>query len=257
MKLGIDIIGSGYGIAFSLSWSLPRPPTLECSSHMTRMFGIRSRTSDKINKANGLQSVSKVISFFFLQSSSEGVFAKDCCRAKVHLIMKLLALAATLLALTSALALPAEDTTDVADTADKGGNGKGKGHNKGHKKHHGKGRKGGKAGGGDNGGPKGSSSGGSSSGGGSKEFYLQIQSHHQPTNNMALYACHEGAAIEGLCVGTQPPGKSAADTSLFTLTGGSGKGKEAADEGYLTWSLTAGKQKAGRYPTRALNLSID
>ncbi len=122
--------------------------------------------------------------------------------------MKLLVILAGLL--TLAVALPAEDATPVSDVATskqlppkaKATAQAGKGSAKGHE---------------------------------GESFYLEAWSHHEPINRTLFTACHEGAAIEALCVGKKT-GKKVATGSLFTL---SGTTKKDDSEGYLTWNLVS------------------
>lgn len=68
----------------------------------------------------------------------------------------------------------------------------------------------------------------------SKPFYLKLTSKVAALDGHALFACHEGAAIEGLCLGDklQPANKSLTFTAFhFNHT------KDDANSGLLTYKL--------------------
>ncbi|KAI7283361.1 hypothetical protein KC345_g3007 [Hortaea werneckii] len=70
----------------------------------------------------------------------------------------------------------------------------------------------------------------------SKPFQLVLHSKSQKYNGVALGACHEGAAIEGLCTAY------GGSTFYFNTTDGDDyvSNKDAGAAGYLTWVLPAG-----------------
>lgn len=72
----------------------------------------------------------------------------------------------------------------------------------------------------------------------SKPFYLVLD-YAGKYNGSALVACHEGAAIEGLCVGGKPGADaSAASTYQFNTTLGQvGADPNAGETGTLTYAL--------------------
>ena len=69
----------------------------------------------------------------------------------------------------------------------------------------------------------------------SKPFQLVLHSKSQKYNGVALGACHEGAAIEGLCTAY------GGSTFYFNTTDNEYiTNEEAGATGYLTWVLPAG-----------------
>ncbi|KAG9237457.1 hypothetical protein BJ875DRAFT_453764 [Amylocarpus encephaloides] len=65
----------------------------------------------------------------------------------------------------------------------------------------------------------------------SKPFFLVLKSHNQTINGSYLYPCHEGAAIEGLCLGE----KRADDYGQFTHN--TSAQTPLPTSGLLTWEL--------------------
>lgn len=67
-------------------------------------------------------------------------------------------------------------------------------------------------------------------------FNLVLRSLNDTINGSTLGACHEGAAIEGLCLGSSSPG------TLFTLNYTTNFTPDPAygTEGYLTYELRGG-----------------
>ena len=67
----------------------------------------------------------------------------------------------------------------------------------------------------------------------SAPFSLILQSKNKTLDGKALYACHEGAAIEGLCIGGKPTRSSKVfhfNTTVYDRKG----------PGLLTWKLVGG-----------------
>lgn len=60
----------------------------------------------------------------------------------------------------------------------------------------------------------------------SAPFHLQVVSANETLNGSGFVSCHEGAAIEGLCLSVAP-----GDTYYFNTSSTGG------DEGYLVWNL--------------------
>ena len=78
----------------------------------------------------------------------------------------------------------------------------------------------------------------------SKPFFLVVHSHDAKYNGTALGACHEGAAIEGLCPGNPP--KASANYNVFqfnTTDGESVTDSKLGTPGVLTWNLPSGDLK--------------
>ncbi|KAH8650576.1 hypothetical protein BGZ60DRAFT_388937 [Tricladium varicosporioides] len=69
----------------------------------------------------------------------------------------------------------------------------------------------------------------------SAPFNLVLKSSNSTLNGSALYACHEGAAIEGLCLGG-PPTNSQSDVFTFNTT----SIPDVNTTGLLTWELHGG-----------------
>lgn len=70
----------------------------------------------------------------------------------------------------------------------------------------------------------------------SKPFNLVLKSDNQTLDDAALYACHEGAAIEGLCLGS----KNLTDASVFTFNTSSFSeptNSSIGDPGIISWNL--------------------
>ncbi len=72
----------------------------------------------------------------------------------------------------------------------------------------------------------------------SRPFYLVAVSHFAAINNTAFVACHEGAAIEGFCVGQKIP-KTKAEAATYRLN----NTKQNPDEGLLSYQLVGNKFK--------------
>jgi len=73
----------------------------------------------------------------------------------------------------------------------------------------------------------------------SAPFYLVLLSSNTTINGTALTACHEGAAIEGLCVGTALTSTSVTynfNTSISDVT----YDPSIGEAGYVTYSLVGG-----------------
>lgn len=70
----------------------------------------------------------------------------------------------------------------------------------------------------------------------SKPFTLTLKSSNTTLNGKALYSCHEGAAIEGLCVGSAP-----GQAYQFSTTDGQVvSNKDLGKTGTLTYELVGG-----------------
>ncbi|RMX79043.1 hypothetical protein D0869_08599 [Hortaea werneckii] len=75
----------------------------------------------------------------------------------------------------------------------------------------------------------------------SKPFQLVLHSKSQKYDGVALGACHEGAAIEGLCTAY------GGSTFYFNTTDSEYvANKEAGATGYLTWVLPAGGENVSQ-----------
>lgn len=77
----------------------------------------------------------------------------------------------------------------------------------------------------------------------SAPFYLVLHSHDKSLNGMALDSCHEGAAIEALCVAGAFNKTSASTFPTYNLN--TSNNAEVANaslgaQGYLTWEISAG-----------------
>ncbi|KAH6720676.1 hypothetical protein BKA61DRAFT_238333 [Leptodontidium sp. MPI-SDFR-AT-0119] len=78
----------------------------------------------------------------------------------------------------------------------------------------------------------------------SEPFQLILQSASNSTlNGAALYACHEGAAIEGLCVGTSGP-PTLSNTYNFNYTDQQTPDDVLGYTGLVTWVLHGGNFNA-------------
>ncbi|CZS97688.1 related to heatshock protein Hsp150 [Rhynchosporium agropyri] len=74
----------------------------------------------------------------------------------------------------------------------------------------------------------------------SKPFQLILQSSNRTLNGKGLFACHEGAGIEGLCVGTSGP-SSTSDTYNFNTTYQQQTNQGLPGQtGLVTWLLRGG-----------------
>ncbi|OCL02003.1 hypothetical protein AOQ84DRAFT_197696 [Glonium stellatum] len=73
----------------------------------------------------------------------------------------------------------------------------------------------------------------------SAPFYLIVLSQNATLNGTALDACHEGAAIEGLCRGGSIA-PSTASTTLFQFNTSSSSNTTVDQAGYLSWELRGG-----------------
>lgn len=72
----------------------------------------------------------------------------------------------------------------------------------------------------------------------SDPFYLVLQSDNSKLNGKTLGACHEGAAIEGLCVSSKlAKAKPGYQTFQFNYT------HNTPNYGILTWELVGGNFK--------------
>lgn len=77
----------------------------------------------------------------------------------------------------------------------------------------------------------------------SDPFYLVLQSSNSTLNGRTLFACHEGAAIEGLCLGPkQDKANVPYSTFRFNYT------KSTPKSGLLTWTLKGSDFKSKRTP---------
>ena len=73
----------------------------------------------------------------------------------------------------------------------------------------------------------------------SKPFHLVTHSHDEKYDGTYLFACHEGAAIEGLCLGS----KNVTDASPFRFNTSSYEqdfNKTLGQTGWLTYLLVGG-----------------
>ncbi|KAK5167418.1 uncharacterized protein LTR77_007117 [Saxophila tyrrhenica] len=73
----------------------------------------------------------------------------------------------------------------------------------------------------------------------SRPFYLVAVSHVNSINNTAFFACHEGAAIEGLCVAKKIP-KTKPQAATYRLN----NTNQNPNEGLLSYQLVAGNFKS-------------
>lgn len=81
----------------------------------------------------------------------------------------------------------------------------------------------------------------------SAPFYLVLHSDNSTLDGKALFSCHEGAAIEGLCVGTSTPkpANNISSTFQFNYT------HSEPNYGILTWELIGSNFK-GSFPIHSL-----
>lgn len=86
----------------------------------------------------------------------------------------------------------------------------------------------------------------------SKPFYLVVKGCKK-FNGAAFVACHEGAAIEGLCVGGKPGDSNGVSTFQHNTTTGAIVAKQTAGEpGVLTFSLPVnGGNETGMLATQS------
>ncbi|KAL2060738.1 hypothetical protein VTL71DRAFT_9379 [Oculimacula yallundae] len=78
----------------------------------------------------------------------------------------------------------------------------------------------------------------------SAPFQLILESSNSTLNGKALYACHEGAGIEGLCIGSSGS-PSTSDTFTFNTTEqGSPNTELPGQTGLVTWLLHGGNFNA-------------
>ena len=68
----------------------------------------------------------------------------------------------------------------------------------------------------------------------SKPFSLVLSSKNKTLDNTALFACHEGAAIEGLCVSSTKPSKSTKQFNFNTTV------YDKSGSGIVVWLLKGG-----------------
>jgi hypothetical protein len=91
----------------------------------------------------------------------------------------------------------------------------------------------------------------------SKPFALVLISENKSINGSALFACHEGAAIEGLCTGGPLKGSDASTTfHLNTTKNEFVANKTAGKTGVLTWELQNIGVSSQLPPLRSIKLSL-
>lgn len=73
----------------------------------------------------------------------------------------------------------------------------------------------------------------------SAPFYLVLKSHNATLNGSTLFSCHEGAAIEGLCLGGKLNDGSTLDSYTYNFNYSSNTQPDPVIgiQGYLTWEL--------------------